>query len=100
IKGDNTVYARKVIFCTGFEATRMLKERTAKLFYTWACVSEEHIPVKEKLHNTLVWNTANPYFYMRTVDTRLLLGGEDSPYKNLQSLQRLREKKAIALIKK
>lgn len=101
IKGENTIHAKRVVFCTGFEATRMLKEKVAKLFYTWACVSEEHISVNKKLHDTLVWDTDNPYFYMRTTaDNRLLIGGEDSSYTSASPKQQLKEKKAKMLIKK
>lgn len=101
IKGENIIHAKKIIFCTGFETTRMLKEKIAKLFYTWACVSEEHIAVKRKLHDTLVWDTDNPYFYMRTTaDNRLLIGGEDSSYTSGSATQQLKERKAKALIRK
>lgn len=101
IKGGNVIRAKKVVFCTGFEATKMLKEKIAKLFYTWACVSEEHISINEKLRDTLVWDTDDPYFYMRTTaDDRLLIGGEDSSYTSTAPKQQLKEKKAKALIRK
>ncbi|HTN47361.1 MAG TPA: FAD-dependent oxidoreductase [Flavipsychrobacter sp.] len=99
--GDNVIKAKKAIFCTGFETTQMLKEKIAKIFYTWACVSEEKIVLPGRLHDTLVWDTADPYFYMRsTADGRLLIGGEDSPYSSSVSKQVLKEKKSKLLVKK
>ena len=69
----------KVIFCTGYEATKMLRERVAFVFYTYACISENEIVIPEKLKNTLIWDTAWRYTYMRyTDDGRLLIGGEDA----------------------
>lgn len=91
----------KVIFCTGFESTDMLKEKLADLFYTYACISEEHIVLNENLKNTLVWDTANPYFYMRTTDDgRLLLGGEDSAHRISLLLQKRKERKTAKLMDK
>jgi glycine/D-amino acid oxidase-like deaminating enzyme len=69
----------KIIFCTGYEATKMLKERVAFVFYTYACISEKGIVIPEKLKDTLVWDTDLRYTYMRyTDDGRLLIGGEDA----------------------
>lgn len=74
-----SVKCRKVIYCTGFESTEMLKEKVADLFYTYASVSEQGIACVSKLADVLVWDTDNPYLYMRTTDDgRLLIGGEDS----------------------
>jgi glycine/D-amino acid oxidase-like deaminating enzyme len=91
----------KVIFCTGFETTEWLKEKVAKLFHTYASVSEQNIHISEKLKHTLVWNTDKPYSYMRTTDDgRLLIGGEDSSSNNSALQQKIKEKKATRLRKK
>lgn len=74
-----TINCNQVIFCTGYEATKMLKEHVAYVFYTYACISEKEIVVPEKLKTTLVWDTAWRYTYMRYIDDgRLLIGGEDA----------------------
>jgi glycine/D-amino acid oxidase-like deaminating enzyme len=68
----------RIVFCTGYESAKWLKERMAFVFYTYACISEKGIAVPEKLKDTLVWDTAWRYTYMRyTDDGRLLIGGED-----------------------
>lgn len=78
-ESGSKIDCEKVIFCTGYETTKMLKERIAFVFYTYACISEKGIKISEKLKNTLVWDTAWRYTYMRyTDDGRLLIGGEDA----------------------
>lgn len=79
----------------------MLKEKIADLFYTYACVSEQGIKIHSKLTDTLVWDTGDPYTYMRTTDDgRLLVGGEDSATNFSFFQQRTKEKKAINLVEK
>ncbi len=100
-EGDNTIRCSKLIFCSGFEATQLLKEKLASLFYTYASVSEEHIVINEKLKDTLVWDTDDPYYYMRTTDDgRLLIGGEDSSANIPFFQQRIKDRKAKKLKQK
>ncbi len=101
IENGNTVTCKKVIFCTGFEATEMIQEDIAKLFYTYACVSEKNIAIPQPLNDTLVWDTDDPYTYMRSTDDgRLLIGGEDSSYNIPFFQQKIKEHKAAKLMKK
>jgi glycine/D-amino acid oxidase-like deaminating enzyme len=101
IKEGCTVTCDKVIFCTGFETTEMLKEPIAKLFYTYACVSETGIKISDSLNHTLVWDTENPYLYMRSTDDgRLLVGGEDSSNNISLFQQKIKERKSVKLVKK
>ncbi len=98
------IKGQKVIFCTGFETTGMLKEKVAKLIYTWATISEDGIVLPDNLQNTLVWDTNDPYLYMRTTDDgRLLVGGEDSNYKASllnSKTKELKSKKLVANLEK
>jgi glycine/D-amino acid oxidase-like deaminating enzyme len=88
-----------IIYCNGYEATEILKEKVASLYYTYACISEREISIPEELFNTLVWDTNEPYFYMRTTeDGRLLIGGEDSVINSSFLKQKIKEKKAKNLI--
>lgn len=101
LKNDSKITCKKIIFCTGFETTKMLKEHIAKLFYTYACVSEEKIKLPKKIFDTLMWDTNDPYIYMRTTDDgRLLIGGEDSSMNFSFFQNHIKEKKTTALIKK
>ena len=100
-ENNNNIRCGKVIFCSGFETTQLLKEKLATLFYTYVSVSEEHIVINKKLKDTLVWDTDEPYYYMRTTDDgRLLIGGEDSSANIPFFQQRIKERKAKKLKKK
>jgi glycine/D-amino acid oxidase-like deaminating enzyme len=96
-----TIHCKKVIYCNGFEATEMLKEKVADLVYTYATVSEQGIQLKKLLDDTLIWNTSKPYLYMRTTaDERFLIGGEDDAVKTPEEQQVLKDKKCRLLVKK
>src|SRR6478672_1323628 len=96
------IEAKKIIFCTGYETLKMFNEKIADVFYTWACVSEQAVKLKNKMFDTLVWNTQEPYLYMRTTgEGRLLVGGEDSAYSSdAMKQQKLKEKKSTTLVNK
>lgn len=98
---NHKVTCKKLIFCSGFETTTMLKEKVAKLFYTYASVSERGIKIPDTLHNTVFWDTETPYFYMRTTrDRRLLIGGEDAGDSSSCSQDTIKEKKSVKLMNK
>ncbi len=100
IRNGSSVTCNKVIFCTGFEATEMIKEKIANLFYTYACASEQAIVLPQKLKKALVWDTNDPYLYMRlTDDGRLLVGGADSAYKLPFFQDTIKDHKAAHLMK-
>lgn len=75
--------ARNVIVAAGYEAERFLPQRIAKLHSTYALVTE---PVKSFDgwgQRSLVWESARPYLYARTTsDNRVIVGGEDVPFRN------------------
>ena len=103
IKTDtgHTISCKKVIFCNGFESTKLIKEKIADLIYTYAIVSEQSITIPKGLNDLLIWNTANPYLYLRTTDDgRLLVGGEDDVFKDTILQQEIKEKKSKVLQKK
>lgn len=78
---DNTIQAKKIIYCNGFESTEIIKEKFVKLLSTYAIVGEASADNYLTISDTLFWNTASPYTYMRTTDdNRLLIGGEDETF--------------------
>jgi glycine/D-amino acid oxidase-like deaminating enzyme len=98
---DKKITCNKIVFCNGFESTLLLKEKIAQLIYTYATVSEQHVSIPKKLNNTLVWDTADPYLYLRTTDDgRILVGGEDDDFKDTIQQQKIKEKKSIVLQRK
>lgn len=101
----NTIKAKKVIFCNGFESTEIIKDKFVNLLSTYAIVGEQcDKKYNKELNGLLVWNTADPYIYMRTTDdNRILIGGEDEEFVNAQKRDALlfdKEKKLVRKIDK
>lgn len=97
--GSNCIIeCNKLVFCSGYESVKFLEEEIAHLFYTYASISEQNIQIPEKLKSTLVWDTGNPYSYMRyTDDKRLLIGGEDQRLRFSFFQNRVKQQKSIRL---
>ncbi len=77
----NTISAKKIIYCNGFESTEIIKDDFVKLLSTYALVSEQCAALPSKFNKTLFWNTSSPYHYLRTTDDgRILVGGEDEEF--------------------
>ena len=67
------IHCKKVIFCSGFETTKLVKEKVAKLFYTYACVSVQNPRVLTPCHHDDLnvkmnweWGSALPVFPLST----------------------------------
>lgn len=103
LENDKEVRCKYVVYCTGFNATKMIKENIADLFDTYAVISEENVNIPKKLCDTLIWDTNNPYIYMRsTDDSRILIGGEDSSFRMgilREALKRQRSKNLLKTLK-
>jgi glycine/D-amino acid oxidase-like deaminating enzyme len=77
-----TLTASHVVICCGYESLGFLPLDVAKLHSTYALVTE---PLYEDhpVDSTLIWESARPYLYLRaTPDRRLVVGGEDMPFRN------------------
>ena len=100
--GGCTVRARSVIFASGYEAHSLLKKKVAKLISTFALVSE---PVASFTgwgeDQCVIWEHAKPYLYLRTTaDGRVLIGGEDDPFRNPKRRDSLIDRKTKKLVGK
>lgn len=94
------IKAKKIIYCNGFESVELIKDKFVNLLSTYAMVGEIYEDDQKKLNDTLFWNTAEPYIYMRTTDDgRLLIGGEDEDFVNPEKRDKLIEKKSEKLRK-
>lgn len=82
-KDGHSVKCKYVIVAAGFEAGEFLPKRVMKLTSTYAIISE---PVEEEYiwsDRSLIWETAQPYMYVRTVNkNRIMVGGEDEEFSN------------------
>ena len=100
LDSGQVIKAKKIIYCVGYESAAMIKEQFVDLISTYAIVSE----VDEKLHkryrDLLLWNTSEPYIYMRSTDDgRMLIGGEDEPFQNPVKRDQLIASKEKKLVK-
>ncbi len=95
------ICSKRVVYCTGFETLRMFRRKYADVISTFACVSEQSFGLYPQLKDLLIWDTANPYIYMRTTDDgRLLVGGEDIPYTYNPVGEKIKNRKTGKLVKK
>ncbi len=79
LEDGTRVHAKQVVIAAGYEGQRFLPQRVATNHSSYAFVTD---PIDREslgaLNQTLMWETARPYLYMRTTaDDRLLVGGED-----------------------
>lgn len=96
----NQITAKKIIYCNGFESTEIIKDKFVKLISTYAIVSEVQKIKNKSLSKTLIWNTSEPYMYMRsTKEQRILIGGEDEEFVDAQKRDSLIPEKAKKLEK-
>ena len=95
-----TLTCKKIVYCVGYESQTMIKEKFVDLISTYAIVSETEHELLPKFKDLLVWNTADPYIYMRTTDdNRMLIGGEDEEFSNPRKRDELLNKKEEKLVK-
>lgn len=73
--------AKHLVIACGYESQNYIPKKVETLHSTYAMVSE---PLPEQdfwFRNCLIWETANPYLYMRTTkDKRVLIGGLDDDF--------------------
>jgi glycine/D-amino acid oxidase-like deaminating enzyme len=77
-----TISAKKMVYANGYEVIKHINKPIVKLLSTFATISE-HIESERPFWNkdALIWNTADPYLYMRTTkDGRILIGGRDENF--------------------
>jgi len=88
------IKAKKIIYCIGYESKMLIKENFVNLKSTYAIVSEIDKDKFKNIEHTLVWNTDDPYIYMRsTDDERLLIGGGDEDFYDPEKRDSVLDKK-------
>ncbi|MDQ6870487.1 MAG: FAD-binding oxidoreductase [Gemmatimonadota bacterium] len=95
------ILAKYVVVAAGYEAERFLPEPVAKLHSTYAIVTEPVKSFEGWSKRCLVWESARPYLYARTTsDNRIMVGGEDDPFRNARHRDARLPGKAETLLKK
>jgi len=74
--------AGTLVYATGYESVKYIDEKIVDLHSTYAIISEQEKDYRKLFkRDALLWNTADPYLYMRTTsDDRILLGGRDDDF--------------------
>lgn len=94
------VKAKYLVVATGYEAVQYIQEPLIKLHSTYAVVSEGNGNEELWHRNCLIWETKDPYLYMRTTeDNRILAGGRDEPFYNPGRRDKLITTKTRELVK-
>lgn len=94
------IKTKKIIYCVGYESTNLIKEKFVDLISTYAIVSEINESYSKKYNDILLWNTADPYLYLRTTDDgRFLIGGEDETFVDAHKRDKLITRKEHKLVK-
>jgi glycine/D-amino acid oxidase-like deaminating enzyme len=93
--------AGKLIYANGYEAVNYVDKKIVQLHSTYAVISEHTTEAKQLWKdNAVLWNTADPYLYVRTTsDGRILVGGRDEKFYDPRKRDRLLPKKEKALVK-
>ena len=88
-----------LVIAAGYASQRWLKKPVAKNRSSYAFITESiAADVLGPLANTLIWESARPYLYMRsTGDGRLIVGGEDDDVDVPSRRDRRVDKKALIL---
>lgn len=95
------VRTRHLVVATGYESETFLPARIGALHSTFALVSE---PISRgefvgwPTDRCLIWDTADPYLYLRTTtDNRVIIGGYDEDFYGPHARDRLLNAKVSAL---
>ncbi len=74
--------ARYLVYATGYEVQNYIDKKIVNLDSTYAIISEQANGNAEFWkEDVIIWNTADPYLYMRnTSDRRILVGGRDEKF--------------------
>ena len=96
------IRARHLVFASGYETRDFLKQDVAKLASTYAFASE---PLREipgwNEDRCIIWEHASPYLYLRTTaDNRVIIGGEDEPFRDPARRDRLLPRKTERLLER
>ena len=81
ISEKHKIKARNLIIACGYESQQYLPKKIGSLHSTYAIISEPFTQQEFWYGNSLIWETAAPYLYLKvTDDHRVLIGGKDVPY--------------------
>ncbi len=97
----NKIRARRLVIACGYESQKFIDKKVEQLLSTYVTISE---PVTDAANcwyrDSLIWETARPYLYIRTTtDNRILVGGKDDDFYDPRKRSRNIDGKSILLQK-
>jgi glycine/D-amino acid oxidase-like deaminating enzyme len=93
-----TITAKKLVYATGYEVVDFIDKKIVDLLSTYAVISEQYNERDFWKDDVLIWNTADPYLYMRTTpDNRVLVGGRDVDFSDPNKRDKLMKQKTKQL---
>ncbi|MBC7828281.1 MAG: FAD-binding oxidoreductase [Chitinophagaceae bacterium] len=96
--GGNTITTKHLVIACGYESQKYLTRQVEIPNSTYAIVSEPFENGNFWYKNAMIWETADPYLYLRkTDDNRILIGGKDDEFYNPAKRDAKLPKKAVAL---
>ncbi len=97
--GGYTLGARYAVMATGYESYKYLPKRVDNLCSTYAIVSKPAAQQKFWYKKALIWETTDPYNYLRTThDNRIIIGGKDDDFSSQKKRTQATFKKADELL--
>lgn len=96
-----TITAKNIVYANGYEAVNYIEPKLVEVKTTYAIASTQFSAGTTFWKDeALIWNTDDPYLYLRiTPDRRILAGGRDEYFSNEFKLEGLIEKKTKQLRK-
>ncbi|WP_078543291.1 NAD(P)/FAD-dependent oxidoreductase [Litchfieldia alkalitelluris] len=77
-ENGHSIEAGQVIIAAGYEGLEFKKEKNALITSAYSVVTNPVTEFTDWYKQTLIWETARPYMYMRTTkDNRIIIGGLD-----------------------
>lgn len=100
-QNKKTIKTKKLLYAVGYEAVHFINKKIVNLNSTYAIISEDYDDDNFAWPGeVIIWNTDNPYLYLRTTkDRRIIIGGRDEKFYNPRKGDKLLDSKAISLEK-
>lgn len=97
-ESGHIIKAKKLVYATGYEVVKYIDKKIVDLLSTYAVISEQYNERDFWKDDVLIWNTADPYLYMRTTpDNRVLVGGRDEDFSDPHKRDKLMKRKTKQL---
>jgi glycine/D-amino acid oxidase-like deaminating enzyme len=97
---QHKIIARRLVIACGYESQKYLPQKVQRLDATYAIASEPMARKKMWYADSLIWETARPYLYLRTTsDHRVIIGGKDDAFSGAARRDQALSRKARALEK-